>query len=396
MFKQTLFLFAFVYLSLLGVKAQVVPSCSTAENPIWYYLSIQEETDGPSLYFTVDGEYLYGRALATDESELATQLWRFEAEEDGSVSLVNKSVEGYLNFQYQSTLMQSLATISSKKLTFTFQARGEKYALRATTLGAGDACYLGISPSESMNKQFVELTEDFGNKPAVIFDIQIYNDSPIKETVKGDENWYYLLSAKNGVTGEQAICDNTKNEGGAPLTVVALEESNEAQQWKLVRNEATGNYMIVNRATGLHILSNSIVQDIYNITSAGWVSNNPGFEMRYLGLGQYAFCGVEDDGIMRYLSIQDASAPAESLNLSAMPSSSCAWTLKVAGHSTGVKDAIGSEVNVKVVGKRIGVEGADDYRVVNALGMDVPKSSALSTGIYLVVIGENTYKVTVK
>ena len=118
--------------------------------------------------------------------------------------------------------------------------------------------------------------------------------------------------------------------------------------------------------------------------------------MRYLGLGQYAFCGVEDDGIVRYLSIQDASAPAESLNLSAMPSSSCAWTLKVAGHSTGVKDAIGSEVNVKVVGKRIVVEGADDYRVVNALGMDVPKSSALSTGIYLVLVGEETYKVTVK
>ncbi|MGN1255875.1 MAG: hypothetical protein ACI4UA_01790, partial [Bacteroidaceae bacterium] len=366
---------------MIGARAQVVPTCSTAENPIWYLLSVQESASGLSLYCTVEDKYLYARDLATAESELAAQLWRFEAEEDGSVSLVNKSIKGYLNFRYQVTSSQSLAFISTQKQTFNFQARGDKYALRATTMGEEGACYLGLSQSEALKGHFVELAEEYSNKLPVMIGIQIYNDSPFLVSSTGDENWYNLISAKSGVAGQQAIGENTQANGGAPLIVSALEETNEAQQWMIYRKATTGKYLLINRATGHHILPNSVVVDNYNLTEVGVSDGDSGFGIDYLGLGQYSFCGLEDDGVARYLSIQETSAPVEVLNLSAMNSSSCAWTLRLAGHSTAIKDAQGGKVKVKVVDCRIVVEGTADYLILNTLGMHMPKSSSLPKGI---------------
>lgn len=152
---------------------------------------------------------------------------------------------------------------------------------------------------------------------------------------------------------------------------------------------------IVNRATGLHIMTNSTPEGLFNAVMAGYFMKNTGYNFEYLGLGQYALNGLENDYIERYLALQDTQAKADSLNLSAMPNSEFSWTLKEAGFTSGINNTSEAKPAVQVVNGTIVVENATDYTVTSASGIVMPKSVKLQKGVYLVTIGKTTTKVII-
>jgi hypothetical protein len=122
---------------------------------------------------------------------------------------------------------------------------------------------------------------------------------------------------------------------------------------------------------------------------------NTGYDLQYLGLGQYAMSGLENDNIERYLAMQDTQAKADSLDLSSMPNSEFSWTLREAGYTSGIKSVGGAEPLIKVVNGVITVENATDYSVTSPDGIVMPKGIKLQQGVYLVTIGKTTTKVII-
>ena len=63
---------------------------------------------------------------------------------------------------------------------------------------------------------------------------------------------------------------------------------------------------------------------------------------------------------------------------------------------TPISDIQTSDVNVRLIGNRVVVEGADDYTVYSILGQNLGKVESVERGIYIVVVNGKSYKVVAK
>ena len=394
--KKLKFTFLALFL-VMTVKAQVIPTASTSDNPIWYYIQVSDGSSGNKLVCTVgDDNVLFGRAQVntTDATAAGTQLWRFEKAGDDLYTIINKSTGTYLGYKYDSNLMTTKACVLQNANRYKFVVHGTQFGICATTPGANNALYLGLSSVSDLNGMMVELTEDESQTSYGLLSFPIFNDMPFKTSTKTDEYWYNIISAKSG-TSNLAIKDNTKSGSSFAFTLTTLDESDNTQQWKFLKNDATGRMDLVNRETGFHILTNSTAEGIYNAVLSGYFMKNTGYDLQYLGLGQYAMSGLENDNIERYLAMQDTQAKADSLDLSSMPNSEFSWTLREAGYTSGIKSVGGAEPLIKVVNGVITVENATDYSVTSPDGIVMPKGIKLQQGVYLVTIGKTTTKVII-
>jgi hypothetical protein len=382
---------------LTTLRAQVIPNASTSDQPIWYFIQVTEASTGSNLVCTVgDDNILYGKAQVstTDATAAASQLWRFEKVGDGLYTVINKSTGTYLGYKYDSNLLITKACVQQNANRFKFVGRGTQFGICATTPGANNALYLGLTSLASLNGMMVELTEEQSLTASGLLTFPIFNDTPFKTSVSTSEYWYNIISAKSG-TSNLAIKDNSNAGGAFPFVITTLDENDNSQQWKFIKNEANDKMDIVNRATGLHIMTNSTPEGLFNAVMAGYFMKNTGYNFEYLGLGQYALNGLENDYIERYLALQDTQAKADSLNLSAMPNSEFSWTLKEAGFTSGINNTSEAKPAVQVVNGTIVVENATDYTVTSASGIVMPKSVKLQKGVYLVTIGKTTTKVII-
>ena len=218
-------------------------------------------------------------------------------------------------------------------------------------------------------------------------------NAQIKYSNGSDEFWYNLLSAKSGV---ENLAITETPDGVYKITVAALDNENEGQQWKFVEDGSTGNVYIVNRKSGNQILSDSRLQDIYNATLIGLDSLNRGFKAAQIGDGQYAFSAIENDGIERYLAIQELSAENVVLDEENLSSSAFAWVAKEVT-TTGVEEISDENFVISVTeDRRIIVENATDYRVRSLAGVELPKDASLEKGVYIVTVGSVSKKVSIE
>ena len=215
----------------------------------------------------------------------------------------------------------------------------------------------------------------------------------IKFSSGSDEFWYNLLSAKAGV---ENLAISESFDGVYEITVTALDNENESQQWKFVEDESTGNVYIVNKKSGNQILSDSRLQDIYNATLMGLDSLNRGFKAAQIGDGQYAFSAIEGDGIERYLALQELSAEGVVLDEENLNSSAFAWLAQEI-ITTGVEEISAENFVISVTeGRRIIVENAADYQVRSLAGVELPKDASLEKGVYIVTVGSVSKKVSIE
>ena len=218
-------------------------------------------------------------------------------------------------------------------------------------------------------------------------------EAQIKYSNGSDEFWYNLLSAKSGV---ENLAITETPDGVYEITVAALDNENESQQWKFVEDESTGNVYIVNRKSGNHILSDSRLQDIYNVTLIGLDSLNRGFKAAQIGDGQYAFSAIENDGIERYLALQELSAESVVLDEEDLSSSAFAWIAQEI-IPTGVKEISDDNFVISVTAdRRIIVENAVNFRVRSLAGVELPKDASLEKGVYIVTVGSVSKKVSIE
>ena len=215
----------------------------------------------------------------------------------------------------------------------------------------------------------------------------------IKYSNGSDEFWYNLLSAKSGV---ENLAITETPDGVYKITVAALDNENESQQWKFIEDESTGNVYIVNKKSGNQILSDSRLQDIYNATLIGLDSLNRGLKAAQIGDGQYAFSAIEGDDIERYLALQELSAEGVVLDEENLNSSAFAWVAKEVT-TTGVEEISAENFVISVTeDRRIIVENAADYQVRSLAGIELPKDASLEKGVYIVTVGSVSKKVSIE
>ena len=215
----------------------------------------------------------------------------------------------------------------------------------------------------------------------------------IKTSSGNEEYWYNLLSAQSGVEGF-AIVENPDETAAFPLTVAALDNEDPAQQWKFVES-GSKTYYIVNRKSGKQIIANSTMHFAINATQLGSAEvEHKGFKVTEISEGQYAFSGVEDDKIERYLALQDLNAVAVVLDKTNLANSAFAWAA-VLNDTQGIQSVKG-DVTIQVKNRRIIVENAKNYKVTSLAGVQFAKKAILEPGIYVVTINGESTNVYVK
>lgn len=205
----------------------------------------------------------------------------------------------------------------------------------------------------------------------------------IKQSSGNEEFWYNLVSAKSGVTN-LAISENAEDGAAFPISVVAQNVNDHAQQWKFVAAEE-GNYYIINRKSGKQILASSLAQGAYNATQLGTDVAGKGFTVEEVKDGQYAIYGTEEDGVVRYLALQELSSEGVVLKKKQLVNSAFAWTPQLV-EGMGISAITAGDAVIVVKDRQIVVENAKKYSVTNLAGVKFPKKAILEPGVYVVTV----------
>ena len=213
----------------------------------------------------------------------------------------------------------------------------------------------------------------------------------IKLSSGNQEYWYNLLSAKSGVRN-LAISENAEAGAAFPIAVVDQNVNDPSQQWKFVAAEG-GNYYIVNRKSGKQILPSSLAQGALNATQLGTDEAGNGFKVEEIEGGQYMIYGTEEDGVVRYLALQELSSEGVVLNKKALVNSPFAWSLVIVD-GAGISSITAGEAVITVKDRQIVVDNAKSYSVTNMAGVEMSKKAILEQGVYVVTvdgIAKNVY-----
>ena len=103
--------------------------------------------------------------------------------------------------------------------------------------------------------------------------------------------------------------------------------------------------------------------------------------------------GTEEDGVVRYLALQELSSEGVVLNKKALVNSPFAWSLVIVD-GAGISSITAGEAVITVKDRQIVVENAKSYSVTNMAGVEMPKKAILEQGVYVVTvdgIAKNVY-----
>lgn len=216
-------------------KAQTLPTFSTEDEPVWYY--IQFYTGSACIEDEGSGESL----LTADKSNCDEQKWQLIGDE---TSFYLKSKAG--NYVYYST-STGYFTANSKSKT--------KLKLTASTYSGAEDCWeiqRKTSSSASMNqwggtgagKNLGEWTTGDSNNPlsfiATSIDLPEFSDDE-------SETWYFISFKVNGYTFE--------DQGEDEPVRTAVPEPSDEQLWKLVGNQDT--FQLVDKAGRYAVVSST-------------------------------------------------------------------------------------------------------------------------------------------
>ncbi len=209
----------------------------------------------------------------------------------------------------------------------------------------------------------------------------------------GHQVWYQVVSAFPETQG-MVMSDVLSASASFPIGVEAPQEALASQQWLLVyADEEKGLLYLVNRNSG------RIIQPVSEVAEPGRVvqlgnsaREGMGFVLTGLGRGEYAFVGTEADGQLRGLVAAQQGQDMEDIALE--QASPFAWTLRKMEITTGVDGTSeGEKPLIHVKDGHIVVTGGVTYSVVRADGVEMPRGSRLSPGVYMVTVEGRTTKV---
>lgn len=204
--------------------------------------------------------------------------------------------------------------------------------------------------------------------------------------------WYRICSA---VTGMQdfVMTDCSSVDETYPVQLLKTETTDEKSQWKLTAGE-DGKVILTNRATGKQLNNVSVAVDIFNVTQLT-DEGAPGFKVTELGDAAFSLQGVEDDGVNRCLTMVMLAAESIHYPTGDLSTSAIAWKFTpVETVVTGIGSAKSKAV-IRVTGRRVYVSGCPKWQLFNAKGEEMPCTTRLAPGVYVVKTPMSATKVVV-
>ena len=231
--------------------------------------------------------------------------------------------------------------------------------------------------------------QNIGSEPTLSTDEEIY--------------WYRISGAAPGMEG-YAMTDlsttATESEGQdedlrMAVFMLPTETDDVRSQWKLTPGE-DDKVILTNRSTGFQISNHSRQSDKHNVTWLTVSADAPGFTVTSLDNDTFKLESVEDDGVNRCLAIAETSGEALSYPESDESTSAIGWKFFPVEIETGIGSAkTDGAATIRVKGKRIFVSGCSEWHLFNAQGEEMPRTTALATGVYLVKLPQKAVKVLI-
>lgn len=208
-----------------------------------------------------------------------------------------------------------------------------------------------------------------------------------------DVYWYRICSALPGLEA-YAVTDYSEEDEFIPVQMLPTEEADFKSQWKLIAGN-DGKVILRNRASGQELDGVSLEMDNCNATLIMPAGTSAGFQVTSLGEYVFKLESEEDDGINRCLAVADMYALPVSYPQENLATSHIGWKfLPVEVESaTGIGTQGDSRTIIRIANRRISVKGGTKWQLFNAQGEEMPRTTRLSTGVYMVKTGEKTVKV---
>lgn len=408
--KNTLLITTLLIISFSKSFSQL-PTASTAENPLWYYIQVEGESDRKDLVFTAENNKVYGRKKINSvagETKADAQLWRFEIK-NNKYTIINKASGEKIDAGYDSgkKISNMILSTASGSAEWEFVKNGTLFNIKSSKVPSGGSSnnVYAHQGNNWDNRNFVIMLESSSYNNTGNSKFQFIESEMVDIEYSSDNNeiWYYINSAKPEYEGK-GITDVTGN--GLPyinFSLETIEKENEYQQWKVVKKSSSPDEQyvhLVNKATGQAIQAKSTPNGFYKYTQAATeLSTDKGWTFKYLGRKQFEISGTEEDGVVRYLnaSTSEKTQPdfyEEEFSLN----SSFAWLFtKVEDYWSAIPGISGEDdIRIYSQNRRIVVLGSDEYSVYTTQGIKVKKEQQLPVGIYLVTVNGKTTKLIVR
>lgn len=207
--------------------------------------------------------------------------------------------------------------------------------------------------------------------------------------------WYRICSASSGMDG-YAMTDlgpETEDINLSYIYLMPTETEDIHSQWKLTAGE-DGKVIITNRSTGNQIGNTSVDVGEFNATKLA-EGGAPGFAITSLGDDAFKLESTEDDGVNRCLALAYIESEALSYPESGESSSIIGWKFFPVEIETGIGTTQAVRPVISVKNKRISVKGSSEWQLFNAEGEEMPRTTRLATGVYLVKMPQKTFKVAI-
>ncbi|MDR2843426.1 MAG: RICIN domain-containing protein [Candidatus Symbiothrix sp.] len=394
----------------IPAKAQsLLPEVSTASNPIWYYIQVQGESERQDRVFTASGTQVLGQSMvmASNQTEIDKQLWRFEKTASGNYAIINKSTNKKLDIRYDSSKSISVGLLSDTPSTeWKLPKNSSYYNIQATKSPSGGATanVYAHQANNWDNRNYVIMFEStsYTSTANSLFHFVVYVDFTIEISTDAKPVWYVISSAKSGYENKYITEVESANNPNVNFALVDLDASNAAQQWKVVKKSSVvgdTRLQFVNKATGNIIHTYSVVDNAFHyVQSTTDLNASNGWTTHYIGTGQFEICGQETDGVTRYLNAAASTQTDPDLFLEEQSKNTAfAWAFKKADDAySSLALAAPDAVRIYSRNHQIVVDGAVDYTVRNLQGLQFNRTSVLPLGIYLVTVNAATTKVVIK
>ena len=207
--------------------------------------------------------------------------------------------------------------------------------------------------------------------------------------------WYRICNASTGMDG-YAMTDlgpETEDINLSYIYLMPTETEDIHSQWKLTAGE-DGKVIITNRSTGKQIGNTSVDVGDFNATKLA-EGGAPGFAVTSLGDDAFQLESVEDDGVNRCLALAYIESEPLSYPESGASSSIVGWKFFPVEIETGIGTTQAVRPTISVKNKRISVKGCPEWQLFNSQGEEMPRTTRLATGIYLVKLPQKTFKVAI-
>ena len=208
--------------------------------------------------------------------------------------------------------------------------------------------------------------------------------------------WYRICSALPGMES-YAVTDFSEEDELYPVQLLQTEEKDYKSQWKL-KAGGDGKVIIINRATGQELDGCSIDMGNCNVTQIMPTGTTAGFKMTALGNNAFMLESVEDDDINRCLATADVEEEPITYPTQDESTSAIGWKFIVTEISgwTGIGSNKACKTTIRVSNRRISVSGAAKWQLFNAQGEEMPRTTRLAPGVYMVKIAEKTEKILIQ